>query len=1009
MKSLSFLLLLMATSAFAASPSTVNNDDSCDVTVGPAATLLLPYFEADVTGNYPVQTTFFSVVNVTRYPQIAHVTLWTDRAYPVMAFNVYLAGYAAQTIDIGSILVTGVIGSLRGTSSTTPVGSLSVGTNPNLRSTLDCASLPGTVPQSIIVPVRDALTKGVFTSAQGGLCDGVGNVHANAIGYATIDVVASCTSRFPSDPLYYTNDLLFDNVLIGDYQQIRPHAQGDSSSSYDAGVNPLVHIRAVPEGGGAGSNIATALPYTFYDRYTPAFRRTIDRRQPLPATFAARFVQGGPGAFRTNINIWREGFGSGNCSDAKASATMAVADIVRFDEHENPFTLGSTVPRLPVVSSTSSSNSLYPALGGSDTGGWFYLDLNNGGSTTYSATHGSGSEQANATSSLAPAGSTTTVGPRPSQNWVMVAEFGYFSPYAAHVMAAEFDAASLGNGCSPAAFPSTAAPIGPSGGVFACPPGTTLTNGSTAQCINTHGNPAPLEAAARVRAARTAPPTTTVNNDDSCDIKVGPAATLLLPHFEVDVSGGSGQTTLFTVTNVTRYPQIAHVTLWTDYAYPVMTLNLYLGGYDVQTINLADVLIRNTVAPPNGATSSTTPGSLSATTNPNLRASLDCANIPGVLPATIMETVRKALTSGLVGPDATSCNNYVYLGGNHVNAIGYATIDVVASCTTRSPADPLYYTNDLLFDNVLIGDYQQIGAHTSYSTYSTPNYPRATDSTFDAAANPMVHIRAVPEGGGAGANVKTGLPYTFYDRYTPAAGRTIDRRQPLPSTFAARFVRGGTGALATVFTIWREGFGRGSCQDAAQNNNMPVAEFVAFDDHDNPFFVSNIVYVGETPRTVPLLPATSWADMSNTGLFPSNFNGDLGSWLYLNLNNGGSANYSVTRDVSGVPTSTNARTNLAPVGSTTEKGPRPSQNWVTISMFGYVHGQFHLTGEFDAAALGNGCTPAAATAEDGFIVGRFPAAPPIAPAGGVFVCPPGTTLTNGSTTRCIGTNVNPPP
>jgi hypothetical protein len=26
---------------FAASPSTVNNDDSCDVTVGPAATLLL--------------------------------------------------------------------------------------------------------------------------------------------------------------------------------------------------------------------------------------------------------------------------------------------------------------------------------------------------------------------------------------------------------------------------------------------------------------------------------------------------------------------------------------------------------------------------------------------------------------------------------------------------------------------------------------------------------------------------------------------------------------------------------------------------------------------------------------------------------------------------------------------------------------------------------------------------------------------------------------------------------
>jgi hypothetical protein len=37
MKVLSLLLLLVATSAFAASPSTVNNDDSCDVTVSPAA------------------------------------------------------------------------------------------------------------------------------------------------------------------------------------------------------------------------------------------------------------------------------------------------------------------------------------------------------------------------------------------------------------------------------------------------------------------------------------------------------------------------------------------------------------------------------------------------------------------------------------------------------------------------------------------------------------------------------------------------------------------------------------------------------------------------------------------------------------------------------------------------------------------------------------------------------------------------------------------------------------
>ncbi|MEA2327213.1 MAG: hypothetical protein QOE68_2898, partial [Thermoanaerobaculia bacterium] len=33
----------------------------------------------------------------------------------------------------------------------------------------------------------------------------------------------------------------------------------------------------------------------------------------------------------------------------------------------------------------------------------------------------------------------------------------------------------------------------------------------------------------------------------------------------------------------------------------------------------------------------------------------------------------------------------------------------------------------------------------------------------------------------------------------------------------------------------------------------------------------------------------------------------------------------------------------------------------------------------------------------------------IGPAGGVFVCPPGTTLANGSTDLCTGTNINPKP
>jgi hypothetical protein len=104
----------------------------------------------------------------------------------------------------------------------------------------------------------------------------------------------------------------------------------------------------------------------------------------------------------------------------------------------------------------------------------------------------------------------------------------------------------------------------------------------------------------------------------------------------------------------------------------------------------------------------------------------------------------------------------------------------------------------------------------------------------------------------------------------------------------------------------------------------------------------------------------------------------------------------VTQESGGERLPTNARSNLAPIGSETI-GPRPSQNWVTITQFGNAASGNRLTAEFDAAVLGNGCSPAVG-------IGAV-----ISPAGGVPVCPPGTTLTNGSTQQCKGTNINPPP
>jgi len=292
----------------------------------------------------------------------------------------------------------------------------------------------------VLADLRSALTTGVISSCEGK----VGIPKDFAGGYITIDLVGACGTTMPTDSGYY-NELLYDNVLTGDYESINPNP---NIGNY-AGGTPLVHIRAIPEGGSAGAIVKTNLPYTFYDRYTPVGSedsRAMDRRQPLPNVFAARYIQGGTGSFNTELLIWREGIvpPTASCTDYKVSSTQKITSEVRFDEHENP-----TIPRsaigppliivLPAASNLPTSSSLFPPLSTSgDVGGWFFFNLNNGGSTIYSAKSGRTFND-------------TIV--RPSQNWVVV------SMSAEGRYQTTFDATMLANGCTPA--PANGALVGP--------------------------------------------------------------------------------------------------------------------------------------------------------------------------------------------------------------------------------------------------------------------------------------------------------------------------------------------------------------------------------------------------------------------------------------------------------------------------------------------------------------------------------------------------------------------
>jgi len=487
----------------------------------------------------------------------------------------------------------------------------------------------------------------------------------------------------------------------------------------------------------------------------------------------------------------------------------------------------------------------------------------------------------------------------------------------------------------------------------------------------------------------------TTNNDDSCDIMVAPAATLLLPYFEVETAQRATDT-FFTITNVSRFPQIAHVTVWTDWSFPVLDFNIFLTGYDVQPLSLYDIVVLGVIAPSSGlggTSSATTPGSLSAANsgNPNLAAVANCTGLPGTYNGAVRTAVLSALTTGIYNAPGfgSSCGSTrVGSVGTHTTAttaVGYLTVDVTSVCSTTLPTTPQYFVSEILFDNVFLGDYQILNKTPGF------NY---------VGGSPMVHIRAIPEGGPAGVQLvgsQTNLPYTFYARYVNGSSVFVgptainaDRRQPLPSVFAARWTDGGTAGFNSSYRIWREGVTgptnsvlggvtATSCAGVANNSALPVTELVRFDEHENPSIFNPQRDVSPVTPIAITLPETSTVTTAG-GVFPPSNSpaGDTDGWMYMNLNSGtvaGPANLALH------PTIT-----------------RASQNWVVTSL--KASGIYAV--DFDAGTLGNGCSgavPVSAANSSGGV--------PIGPVGGVLACPLGDPGCTPGAGAYVGTNTTP--
>jgi len=375
----------------------------------PGASLVLPYFEVDLSNNTPAaDTTVLSITNTSATAMLTHWVIWTDLSVPALEFNVYLTGYDLFRLNLQQLLLTG---NMPQTASAGQDPFDTISPKGPLSQDINFASCNGFLPYPALGAVqlgglRAALT-GNASVNYGGQCGGVNHGDNIARGYITIDTVNSCTTSFPGDVGYFapggTGAVTNQNVLVGDSFYLNP-------SKNHAVSLPLISLIA----DATDPATSTSGRYTFYGRYDAW--TAVDNRQPTSTTFAPRYVNAGSPQGLNFINqgttevVWRDSKvnqGPFTCGTTPPWYPLTLPEgVVVFDEQEQvqtpavclerPCPVGS--PELPFPAETQKTVVGGPQLATSFSQGWLYLDLN---------------------TTVAAAGSNPPVDPAAAQAWVL--------------------------------------------------------------------------------------------------------------------------------------------------------------------------------------------------------------------------------------------------------------------------------------------------------------------------------------------------------------------------------------------------------------------------------------------------------------------------------------------------------------------------------------------------------------------------------------------------------------
>jgi hypothetical protein len=293
-----------------------------------------------------------------------------------------------------------------------------------------------------------------------------------------------------------------------------------------------------------------------------------------------------------------------------------------------------------------------------------------------------------------------------------------------------------------------------------------------------------------------------------------PAATLLLPYFEVDLANPNGPVTVFQVMNRSANSTLAQVTLWTDLGVPTYTFDIYMSGHDQVEVDLR-LLFNGNLPQTSNTLSNRGAFSTPLTTFPNCSGAL----AQGRIPPDVVTSLRNAHTGQASLILAGNCGGTV--SGNV--ARGYITIDSANQCSSQLPNQPGYFVSGGLGiannNNVLSGEYWFNDRANNFAYGDT-----------------LVHIEA------SGTDPLTTTPgkYTFYGRILTLPGSAVDNREALPTNLLARYVNSGTFS-GTDALVWRDPGARAQFGCAFPPAGLTRRSLGIFDERENVAVVSPLL------------------------------------------------------------------------------------------------------------------------------------------------------------------------